>query len=151
MLSRTTMFVAWYELFRRKFGSKREFVSLDALDKRYSTDPRSFELRKVNSAGGQPPATPPNHATEKFTPKGDMGHSPPPPGYYSPPESERVYRKPTMSFSGPQAPPRSESRNDWHATDTYATGGGGLASHPPPRSPDRPPRPDQYDPKAGRF
>jgi hypothetical protein len=145
MLSRTSMFVAWYELFRNKFGSKREFVSLDAMDsKRYSTDPRTFELRKVGSAGSHPPATPPDHVMDTFSQKGDMGHSPP--GYYSPPESERVYRKPTMSFSGPQAPSRPETRNEWNAADTYAPGGG-LASHPPPRSPDAP----AYDPKLGRI
>jgi hypothetical protein len=140
------MFVAWYELFRRKFGSKREFVSLDALDnKRYSTEPRTYELGKVGTADSQAPATPSNQDIETFGHKGEMGHLPP--GYYSPPETERAYRKPTMSFSGPQAPPRAETRNGWNSSETYAPSGGGLASHPPPRSPDRP----QYDPKVGRI
>src|ERR1700712_4825367 len=53
MMSRTAMFVGWYELFMSKFGGKREFVSLDA--KRYSQDARTFELIK---AGASPRAHP---------------------------------------------------------------------------------------------
>lgn len=133
MMSRTSMFVAWYELFRRKFGSKREFVSLDA--KRFSaTDQRNYELHKVASSPNGPQHPGARESSEIFTIKG--GDSPPSPsgGWHSP-EQERVYRKPTMSFSGPQAPrapSRLENRNEWIEEETYATGG--LASHPP-RSP----------------
>jgi len=133
MMSRTTMFVGWYELFMRKFGSKREFVSLDA--KRFSQDARTFELMKVGGSPTNPPPPPdvPNNPDIFHT----GGSSPP---AYGPPgssHSERAYRKPTMSFSGPRSPSsQGVGASDWQtAEEVFATGG--LHSHPP-RSP--PPR-----------
>lgn len=129
-MSRTSMFVGWYELFRRKFGSKREFVSLDA--KRFSnTDQRNYELSKVTSSPNVPQDVGIRESREIFESKENVVS---PVGYH-PAEQERVYRKPTMSFSGPQAPSRQGHRNEWTEEDTYATGG--LASHPP-RSPPGP-------------
>jgi hypothetical protein len=133
MMSRTTMFVGWYELFMRKFGAKREFVSLDA--KRFSNDARTFELLKVGSPSTQPvpevPATP-----EIFQTGGrESAHSPP---AYGPPgsaHSERAYRKPTLSFSGPRAPSsQGGGGTDW-ATEEETFARGGLRSHPPTNPP----------------
>jgi hypothetical protein len=136
MMSRASMFVGWYEFFKEKFGSKREFVSLDA--KRFSTDARTFELLKVGSPGLVQTKENVNQP-EIFETK-EAAHSPP---AFGSPNSERAYRKPTMSFSGPSPPSRAENRTDWQAEDTYVRGG--LSSHPP-RSPDNR---KQFPPKSG--
>jgi hypothetical protein len=136
MMSRTTMFVGWYELFMSKFGGKREFVSLDA--KRYSQDARTFELVK---AGGSPRAHPTPDIPDSpdlFKTGGESVHSIPP--GYGPPgsaHSERAYRQHTLSFSGPRAPSsQGGGATDWQsAEEVFARGG--LHSHPPQSPPPR--------------
>ncbi|KAF2436475.1 hypothetical protein EJ08DRAFT_148057 [Tothia fuscella] len=141
LMARTSMFVAWYELFKKTFGSKREFVSLDA--KRYShAEQRNYELHKVTSSPGIPQTPEAGEVhTEIFTSKQDG--LPPQSGYRSPEELDRAYHQPTMSFSGPQAPlSRQGHRNDWNQEETHATGG--LGSHPlrsPPNTSRLPSRP----------
>ena len=114
MMSRTQMFTGWYDLFKRKFSIKREFVSLDA--KRFSSDARAFELLKI----GVPNSTnmPQTLADESA---------------YHVQETERQWRKPTMSFAGPQTPSKAAMRMDWELSNNKG-GKGGLGLHPP-RSP----------------
>lgn len=133
MMSRTSMFVGWYELFMTKFGGKREFVSLDA--KRYSQDARTFELIK---AGESPRTQLTDTAESPDLSKPGRGsiHSGAP--TYGPPgssHSERAYRQHTLSFSGPRAPSaQGGGATDWQtAEETFAQGG--LHSHPPSSPP----------------
>jgi hypothetical protein len=123
MMSRTSMFVGWYELFMTKFGGKREFVSLDA--KRYSQDARTFELIK---AGGSPRTHPDSDIPDSpdlFKTSGGSVHSVAP--TYGPPgsaHSERAYRQ------------HGGGATDWQtAEEVFARGG--LHSHPPQSPPPR--------------
>lgn len=121
-MSRTSIFVGWYELFLTKFGGKREFVSMDA--KRYSQDTRTFELIK---AGGSPRTA--------------LTDTPDSPDLYkqSSPHSERAYKQHNLSFSGPRAPSsQGGAATDWQtAEEIFARGG--LRSHPPSPSMSSPP------------
>lgn len=122
MMFRSQMCTGWYDFFKKKFNRKREFVSLDA--KRFSSDARTFELLKI----GTPAMTTPGSS-------GTMN------GYsakaeYFPPEQERQWRKPTMSFAGPQAPSNAANRMNWQMPHSSAARGG-LGLHPP-RSPSIP-------------
>ncbi|QDS68236.1 hypothetical protein FKW77_010600 [Venturia effusa] len=125
MMSQTSMFVGWYELFLAKFGGKREFVSLDA--KRYSQDARTFELMR---AGGSPRTvlTDAPDSPELYKPEAVVQSTfgSPDPAY-----SERAYRQHRLSFSGPRPPFRKSSTpKDWQiAEEDFARGG--LRSHPP--------------------
>ena len=119
MMSRIQMFTGWYDLVKRKLVSKREFVSLDA--KRFSSDARAFELLPIGSQSAAilPSAnTPRTFANESA---------------YNVQETERQWRKPTMSFSGPQAPSNAAMRMDWELPNNRGARGG-LGLHPP-RSP----------------
>jgi hypothetical protein len=122
MMSRSQMYTGWYHFFKKKFVSQREFVSLDA--KRFSSD-RTFELLKI----GTPTLTTPGSTAGVM-----YGHSAK--AEYSPPrtaDSERQWRKPTMSFAGPQAPSNAANRMNWHLPNNQGARGG-LGLHPP-RSP----------------
>lgn len=130
MMSRTSIFVGWYELFLAKFGGKREFVSLDA--KRYSQDTRTFELIKT---GGSPhtalteaPESPDLDKQASASTFGSPGSA----------QSERVYRQHNLSFSGPRPPSSQGAVADWQtAEEVFARGG--LRSHPPSPSISNPP------------
>lgn len=141
MMSRTSMFVGWYELFMAKFGGKREFVSLDA--KRYSQDARTFELIK---AGGSPRTaltdTPDSPDLDK--PEAAVYATYGPPGSAYP---ERAYKQNTMSFSGPRSPSsQGNATTDWKSAEEAFTRGG-LRSHPPsPSMPGSPPRGNPHSP-----
>ena len=115
MMSRGQMFTGWYHLIKRKLSSKREFVSLDA--KRFSSDARGFELLKIG---------PPNAVIVPDSTN-------PPQTSASVQEIERQWRKPTMSFAGPQAPSNAARRMDWELPN-HKGARGGLGLHPP-RSP----------------
>lgn len=121
LLTRTSMFTGWYELFRGKFSKNREFVSLDA------KHARNYELKKFENNTLQSPES-------AFTP-------PPPadiagynnfrsdtPDYFSK-ETQREYTSPTMSFSSPRPISRPATQVDWDPRSTHARGGLGL--HPP--------------------
>jgi hypothetical protein len=120
MMSRTQMFTGWYDLIKHKLSSKREFVSLDA--KGFSSDARAFELLKI----GSPDAViVPNSANPPQSLASGSG--------YRVQETERQWRKPTMSFSGPQTPSTAAMRMDWELPNNKGARGG-LGLHPP-RSP----------------
>lgn len=131
MMSRTSMFVGWYELFLTKFGGKREFVSLDA--KRNSQDARTFELMK---AGGSPRTaqTDTSDSPDLYKPGGAAVYGRPDSAHF-----ERAYRQHNLSFSGPRAPfSQGGAVTDWQtAEEIFARGG--LRSHPPSPSMTSPP------------
>lgn len=132
MMSRSQMYTGWYDFFKKRFVSKREFVSLDA--KRFSSDARTFELLKI----GTPGLTTPGSSV------GMYGHSAK--AEYFPPrtaDSERQWRKPTMSFAGPQAPSNAANRMNWQMPNSQGARGG-LGLHPP-RSPSIPSDEDGVD------
>lgn len=114
------MFTGWYDLVKRKFISKREFVSLDA--KRFSSDARAFELLKIGTSSA---ATAPNSSNMPQTLADESA--------YHVQEIERQWRKPTMSFAGPQTPSNAATRMDWELPNNRGARGG-LGLHPP-RSP----------------
>jgi hypothetical protein len=134
-MSRTSMFVGWYEMFMSKFGGKREFVSLDA--KRHSQDARTFELIKAGGSSRIQPTPDIPDSPDLYKTGGSIHSIPPSYGSPESAHSERVYRQHTMSFSGPRAPSsQSGGPTDWqNEEEVFARGG--LRSHPP-RSP--PPR-----------
>ena len=117
MMSRTQMFTGWYDLIKRKLSSKREFVSLDA--KRFSSDARAFELLTIGSPSG------PNVLNSANSPQTLAGKS-----GYNVQETERQWRKPTMSFAGPQTPSNAAMRMDWELPNNRGARGG-LGLHPP--------------------
>ena len=132
MMSRSEMYSGWYEFFKDKFTTKREFVSLDA--KRFSSDVRTYELIKI----GNPSVTAPASA---FTTRRIYSSN----GDETSVDSERQWRKPTMSFAGPQAPSNAANRMDWEMPNN-AGARGGLGLHPP-RSPSIPSDSDGMDNK----
>lgn len=125
LLSRWTIFQAWGELFRSKFSSKREFVSLDA--KRFSSDARTYELLKIGNPGLKSPETavtsPAAHEFDTY--RRSLSGTP---DYFGK-EIQREYQSPTLSFSSPRAPSQAAMRVDWDPRATHARGGLGL--HPP--------------------
>jgi hypothetical protein len=137
LMTRTSFFVGWSDLFKRRFGKKGEFVSVDA--KRYSAEPRNIELIKVNSPPRAPTADTMVSNTETWITKEEP--SPPPAfenhayGGYSPPQ-ERRYMRPSASFSGPGVPTSQPNpRPSWDPTETFAAGSsnGRSAAYPPSR------------------
>jgi hypothetical protein len=113
------MFPAWLELARSKFGSKGEFVSLDA--KQY-TDVKAYELSKVAPS----PVKPPESAFTSPSPsefeswRRSVTNTP---DHFSK-EIQRDYSTPNYSFSTPRAP----SRVEWDPRASHARGG--LRLHP---------------------
>jgi hypothetical protein len=139
-LCRTSMFGAWLDLIKKKIGSKREFVSLDA--KRFSTDPRTIELLKVNANSRVDTGDTGISRVETFESKESKGgtfsttprygsyqqsqnsNSPPQPRHSS--QAERQYTQPRMSFSRPRErmePELEQRRPTWDPTETFATAG----------------------------
>jgi len=116
LLARFSMFTAWGTYLGSKFGSKREFVSLDA--KQYANEPRNYEL--------QSPIKSPQSALmspgAEFDPyRRSLTGTPD----YLSKETQREYRSPTLSFSTPRAP----SRGGYDLRSMH--GRGGLGLHPP--------------------
>jgi hypothetical protein len=123
LLVRKSMFTAWWDLFRTRLSSKREFVSLDAKQQ----DARNYELIKVASPMPRAPESAiTSPSVEPFSPsvRSSVGS----PDYFGK-EVQREYRSPTLSFSTPRAPSQSGMRSDWDPRATHARGGLGL--HPP--------------------
>jgi hypothetical protein len=119
------MFTGWVELFRSRFSSKREFVSLDAIQQ---SDVKNFELVKI----AQSPLRAPESAfTSPVSPNSKFDDSEfdvyrrsvTTPDYFTK-EAQRDYQTPNQSFSTPRAP----SRVEWDPRATHARGG--LALHP---------------------
>lgn len=141
LLARWSMMTAWWDLFRTKFGSKREFVSLDA--KQYSENPRHYELTKFTQA----PVKSPEPAV--MSPTSDM--DPYRREYTGTPdqfnkETQREYRSPSQSFSSPRsprAPSQATLHVEWDPRSTHARGG--LGFHPPI------PDDDAYDEYKHKF
>jgi hypothetical protein len=117
------MFTAWLELFRTRFGSKREFVSLDA--KQYSENPH-FELTKVHVGSVQSPQSAVTSPGTDYDPYGRDNTGTP--DYFGK-EIQREYRSPDQSFSTPRAPSQAVMRVEWDPRATHARGG--LGFHPP--------------------
>lgn len=126
LLVRVSMFTAWWDFFRSKFCSKREFVSLDA--KQNAADSRNFELMKVASPTSlrAPESAVTSPYGDPFSPsqRSSAGTA----DYFGK-EIQREYRSPTLSFSTPRAPSQSGMRPDWDLRSQHARGGLGL--HPP--------------------
>ena len=119
LLARASMFSAWYTLFRTKFGSKREFVSLDA--KQYTNEPH-FELNKFPQSPIRSPESAFTSPGAEFEPyRRSLTGTPD----YLGKEVQREYTSPKLSFSAPRAP----SRVGWDPRSMHARGGLGL--HPP--------------------
>jgi hypothetical protein len=128
LLMRSSMFTGWRDLFLAKFGSKREFVSLDAKQPpEYTHNPHQFELTKFQ----MPLASPPSAIT---SPGAENEHEPnrwsaaSTPDYFGK-ETQRSYTSPKLSFSTPRAPSQIAARGEWDPRSTHARGGLGL--HPP--------------------
>lgn len=123
LLFRLSMLTAWYDLFRSRFSSKREFVSLDA--KQNTPAPVHYELNKFV----QSPVTAPQSAVTSpgadYNPyrRSYTGT----PDYFSK-EVQRDYKSPTLSFSTPRAPSRNTMQAEWDPRATHARGG--LGFHP---------------------
>jgi hypothetical protein len=119
LLVRSAMFPAWLEFFRSKFGSQREFVSLDA--KQY-TDVKTYELSKVASSPVKAPesavTSPSNSEFESW--RRSVTNTP---DHFSK-EIQRDYATPHYSFSTPRTP----SRVEWDPRASHARGG--LRLHP---------------------
>ncbi|KAF2118477.1 hypothetical protein BDV96DRAFT_488755 [Lophiotrema nucula] len=124
LLARGSMFTGWWEFFRTKFGSKREFVSLDA--KFEADNARNYELTKVAQSPLKMPESAVTSPGADFDPyrRSVTGT----PDYFGK-ETQREYRSPTLSFSSPRAPSQSTMRVEWDPRATHARGG--LGFHPP--------------------
>jgi hypothetical protein len=124
------MFTGWRDLILAKFGSKREFVSLDAKQPpEYTPNPPQFELAKFQ----MPLASPPSAVT---SPDGDYKRDPYRRSLAGTPDyldfsskEQRGYKSPTLSFSSPRVPSQIAAREDWDPRSTHARGG--LGFHPP--------------------
>ena len=106
------MITGWREFFSSKFQRKNEFVSADA--RRFSDDPRTYELLSGNNPGLNIKSPDRAYASP-------LARSPYTPGqldskqdYFN---SARVYNNPVTSFSYPQPP--SQNR-DWDPISTHA-------------------------------
>lgn len=118
------MFTGWWELFRLRFTSHREFVSLDA--KQHTPGPLNYELKKVALGPiGSPRSgvTSPGPGLDAYRPALTGT-----PDHFSR-EAQREYRSPDLSFSAPRAPSQAAMRVAWDPRSTHARGGLGL--HPP--------------------
>jgi len=124
------MFTGWVELFRCKFGNKREFVSLDA--HKYTVGNHNFELSKVTPNIAKFPES---AVTSPISPKDDKEDldlyrrsATETPDHFSK-EATRDYTTPNLSFSAPRAPSQAVTRVEWDPRATHARGG--LGFHPP--------------------
>lgn len=123
LLFRFSMFKAWWDYLRSNFGSKREFVSLDA--KQNAADSRDYELNKYSQSALRYPQSAITSPYEEYDPhrRSSTGT----PDYFGK-EVQRDYKSPTLSFSTPRAPSQATMRGDWDPRATHARGGLGL--HP---------------------
>ncbi|KAI4233762.1 MAG: hypothetical protein L6R40_006994 [Gallowayella cf. fulva] len=111
-LGRASMIPAWFDLIRKRFARKHDFVSVDA--RRHSGNARPYEMI----------TSPPQSA---YTPKAPEAvvTSPPIDGetivVLSPQTREAKYVSPTMSFSTPRPPSSGRSHGrEWDPVNTYA-------------------------------
>jgi hypothetical protein len=111
------MFTGWVEFFRIKFGSQREFVSLDA--KQYAD--KNYELANIQSPVKAPESAVTSPGSEFDPWRRSVTNTP---DHFSK-EVQRMYQTPTLSFSTPRAP---SSHVEFDPRSTYARGG--LALHP---------------------
>jgi len=141
LLTRSSLFKGWAELFRTKFGRNKEFVSLDA--KRFSVDPRGTPSVPIPMNPVAPGTPSPKRVESANT--ADTYSSKDPNSPYSPHSQidngfERSYRQPRMSYSGPRLPPSTpppQARSAWDSSsDTFArpaTAGATYSPISPPR------------------
>jgi hypothetical protein len=141
LLVRTSMFTGWYDLVRSRFGSKREFVSLDALqnttevrdtanlrdrkDMQDTADARNYELSKITSPSLK---SPPSAFTSPVVETNPYRRSITGTPDYFTKEAEREYRSPSNSFSTPFVRSPAATHVEWDPRSTHARGGLGL--HP---------------------
>lgn len=134
LLARSSMFTGWRDFFSSKFGSNREFVSLDAKQPpEFTPNARQFELTKFAQ---MPVASPPSAVTSPYFDKDEEPHRRSlsgTPDHFAK-ETQRNYTTPTLSFSVPRPP--SAARGEWDPRSTHARGGLGL--HPPMFEEDEP-------------
>ncbi|KAK7182119.1 hypothetical protein DPSP01_008274 [Paraphaeosphaeria sporulosa] len=132
LLVRGSMFTGWLDLVRCKFGSKREFVSLDA--HKYAVGEHQFELSQVQPSIAAYPGT---HSADvsPISPSKEKNDIEPyrrsvtaTPEHFSR-EATREYTTPNLSFSAPRAPSQAVTRAEWDPRATHARGG--LGFHPP--------------------
>jgi hypothetical protein len=123
------MVLGWIDLVKRKTKKKNEFVSADA--RRYSTDPRTYEM-----LSGTPQPLNITSPDTTFSPDRKSGH-----GFKSPlernsvtfaPDTDmksrddyyagkaRAYVSPVSSYSTPR-PPSSGANREWDPSKTHAT------------------------------
>jgi hypothetical protein len=145
LMIRRAMFTGWVDLFRRRFSSKREFVSLDARAEQKEQPPR-FELVKVAHS----PSTIEEDGGEgKNEYDRKMADTPSTMGRGQTPDlrAERPYRQHVKSFSGPR-PPSNMGHENSHS------GFGGVGSYSARIESDAPGRntrwPDQQQHGAAR-
>ncbi|KAF2875036.1 hypothetical protein BDV95DRAFT_486883 [Massariosphaeria phaeospora] len=124
LLARWSIFTAWWDLFRAKTSSKREFVSLDA--KQNHTDDKQYELNQYAQSPLKVPESAFTSPSEDYDPyRRSLTGTPEHFGR----ELQRQYQSPTLSFSTPRAPSQQTMHVEWDPRSTHARGGLGL--HPP--------------------
>jgi hypothetical protein len=129
LLVRSSMFIGWWDFFYSKFGSKREFVSLDAKQPpEYTPDTRQIELTKFSHMPATSPHTTVASPGTEYDFEANRRSLTGTPDYFSK-ETQRSYTSPTLSFSTPRAPTQAAVRGEWDPRSTHARGGLGL--HPP--------------------
>lgn len=131
LLVRGSMFTGWLELVRCKFGSKREFVSLDA--HKYAVGEHQIELGQVQPSIATYPGThsadvSPISLKEKSDIEPYRRSVTSTPEHFSR-EATREYTTPNLSFSTPRAPSQAVTHSEWDPRATHARGG--LGFHPP--------------------
>lgn len=132
LLARASMFTGWLDLVRYKFGSKREFVSLDA--HKYAVGTHQFELSQVTPNIAAYPEVPQSAVTSPISPKEKDDFDPyrrsmtGTPDHFNK-EYTRDYQTPNLSFSTPRAPSQAVTHGEWDPRATHARGG--LGFHPP--------------------
>ncbi|KAF1975352.1 hypothetical protein BU23DRAFT_83022 [Bimuria novae-zelandiae CBS 107.79] len=132
LLARVSMFKGWVDWVKYKFGSKREFVSLDA--HKYAVGNHQFELTHVTPNIAAYPEIPQSAVTSPTSPKEKEDFDPyqqsgtRTPDYLSK-EAARGYTSPTLSFSTPRRPSQAVFGGEWDPRATHARGG--LGFHPP--------------------
>lgn len=132
------MFKGWVELFKKKYTSQEEFVSIDA--RRYSNNPRSYEMLK---SPPQPDIKSPDiKSSDIRSPEPAMTPDPSKPlvaATFSPSTSakdgfdyfgsEASYASHHLSFSTPR-PPCSPPRREWDPSATHAASMRSPDQHP---------------------
>ncbi len=113
-LGRWSMLHGWLELFRTKFGRKKnEFVSADA--RHLSNDPRTYEM--LSGTGTQLNIRTPDRV---LSPNPREGMSPGPDLKQDYLGTARAYVNPVSSYSYPRPP---SQQKDWDPRSTHASPG----------------------------